>query len=174
MRPLKAITLLVLASTLIFAKHPKIARDLDSADPSAMVDVIIQSKTPPTDAHHQMIRDRGGLKNRKSLDLVKGSLYSLAADNSGRTNSAGTSGYATITAPGNDPCATTARAGCLDWAALSSSDTAPAGKPALSPTVQLDSKTDKVMLVLGANLVWGDSLAWVSRALHGFSIVWGS
>ncbi len=171
---LKSILLLVLASTLVFAKHPKIARDLDNADPSAMVDAIIQFKTPPTAAHPQMIRDLGGW-HRKSLDLAKGSLYSLAAGNSGRNNSAGTSGYATITAPGNDPCAITAGADCLDvWAALSSSDTANAGKSALFPTAQLDPKTHKVTRVLGANLAWRDSLVWVSRALHGFSIVWGS
>jgi hypothetical protein len=110
MRLLKVIFLLVLASTLVFAKHTRIARDLDNADPSA--------------------------------------------------------GHCDIFMAGT---------GYLDvWAPLSSSDTAPAGKPALSPTVQSDPRTHKVMLVLGATLVWGDSWVWVSRALHGFSIVWGS
>jgi len=74
----KTIPALLLASTLVFAQHPKIAKDLERADPSSMVDVIIQFKHPPTEAHHQKIRSRGGV-HKKSLDLVNGSLYSVPA-----------------------------------------------------------------------------------------------
>ena len=69
---------LILTASLAFAGHPKIAKDLDGADPSSNVDVIIQFKHPPTEAHHQMVRDKGGM-HKRSLDLVKGSLYSVPA-----------------------------------------------------------------------------------------------
>ena len=74
----KTLPILLLASTLMFAQHPKIAMDLDSADPSSNVDVIVQFKHAPTEAHHQKIRARGGV-HKRNLDLVKSSLYSVPA-----------------------------------------------------------------------------------------------
>lgn len=78
MRMPRTILLVLVASTLAFARHAKISGDLEQADPSSMVDVIVQFKQPPTEAHHRRIRSRGGVY-KKSLDLVKGSLYSVPA-----------------------------------------------------------------------------------------------
>ena len=74
MRSLRLTAVLLLASTLVFAKHPKIAEDLDAADPSSNVDVIVQFRQTPTEAHHQKVRVGGGL-HKKSLDLVVGPLF---------------------------------------------------------------------------------------------------
>ena len=52
----------------------------------------------------------------------------------------------------------TVGAGYLDvWAALNNSDSISASKTALSPTVQYNSSTNKVVLVNGTNMVWGDA-----------------
>ena len=69
---------LLLASTLVFAKHTKIAKDLDAVNPFSNVDVIVQFTGKPTEAHHQKVRDRGGKANA-TLQLVNGGVYSVPA-----------------------------------------------------------------------------------------------
>jgi hypothetical protein len=63
---------------LVFAGSPKIAKDLDNIDSEALVDVIVQFKQVPTEAHHKKITDRGGQLKRE-LGLIKGSHYSVPA-----------------------------------------------------------------------------------------------
>ena len=63
---------------LAFAGSPKIAKDLDNIDPEALVNVIVQFKQVPTEAHHKKITDRGGQLKRE-LGLIKGSHYSVPA-----------------------------------------------------------------------------------------------
>src|SRR4026209_2216287 len=78
MKLLSITAVLLLASTPVFAKHPKIAQDLEAANPSSNVDVIVQFKHAPTDAHHKKITDRGGQLKRE-LGIIKGSHYSVLA-----------------------------------------------------------------------------------------------
>ena len=78
MRTLKTVPLLLLASTLVFARHARIAGDLERADPSSMVDVIVQFKQAPRDAHHQKVIALGG-RLKAELHSVKGGLYSVPA-----------------------------------------------------------------------------------------------
>ena len=74
------VVLIVLACFLLgmpaFAKHPKLAPDLEGVDPSSTVDVIIQFTHVPAARHHAMVMNRGGyLKAR--LDVVKGAAYRI-------------------------------------------------------------------------------------------------
>ncbi|HWU36889.1 MAG TPA: S8 family serine peptidase, partial [Candidatus Acidoferrum sp.] len=70
----------VLLPGLVLAKHPKIAPDLDGADPAAFVNVIVQFKHVPTDLDHQNVRSKDGSMNN-SLELVKAGAYSMPAAN---------------------------------------------------------------------------------------------
>ena len=59
-----------------FARHPKMAPDLEGVEPSSTVDVIIQFTHVPTARHHAMVMSRGGsLKAR--FDVVKGAAYRI-------------------------------------------------------------------------------------------------
>ena len=58
----------------------KLAKDLESLDPAANVDVIVQFKQVPTEVHHQKVISRGGVQ-KKNLGLIKGALYSMPAAN---------------------------------------------------------------------------------------------
>ena len=74
------VALIALACILLgvpaFAKHPKIAPDLEGVEPSSTVDVIIQFTHVPTARHHAMVMSRGGsLKAR--LAVVKGAAYRI-------------------------------------------------------------------------------------------------
>ena len=62
----------------LFGGNGKLAKELESLDPASNVDVIVQFKQAPTEAHHQKIKQRGGV-HKKSLDVVNGSLYSVPA-----------------------------------------------------------------------------------------------
>lgn len=77
---IRKISLLLLGclvtATLALAKHPKVSRDLDEADTSASVDVIVQFHQVPSEIQHQKVRDRGG-NFKKDLALVKAGAYSL-------------------------------------------------------------------------------------------------
>ena len=63
---------------LVYAGSPKIAKDLDNIDSEALVDVIVQFKQVPTEAHHNKVTNRGG-QLRRELGLIKGSHYSIPA-----------------------------------------------------------------------------------------------
>jgi len=71
--------LAVVAWSQAYGKHPKVARDLENRDPNATVDVIVQFKQMPTDAHHKKVADRGG-KHKAHLEAIKAGLYSMRAD----------------------------------------------------------------------------------------------
>jgi len=77
MKALRTISLLLLASTLAFAKHPKVADDLDGADPNSTVDVIVQFKAPPTKDDLKQLGPYGQMK--KSFDGINAVLIPLPA-----------------------------------------------------------------------------------------------
>src|SRR5947209_6653754 len=60
----------------MFAAHVKISHDLDSADLNSTSEVIVQFAHPPTEEHHNKIRNRGG-QLRHELGLVKAGVYTL-------------------------------------------------------------------------------------------------
>ena len=76
-----AVTLLAigLAIPAAFAKHPKIARDLDITNRIGSVDVIVQFHTPPTGRHHQKMAHRGG-RLKSELGAAKAGLYSIPVE----------------------------------------------------------------------------------------------
>ncbi|MBS1872054.1 MAG: S8 family serine peptidase [Acidobacteria bacterium] len=63
---------------IAFARPAKIDRDLEAADPSATVDVIVQFRNAPTAAHHDRVRERGG-RHRGTLPLIGAGVYSIEA-----------------------------------------------------------------------------------------------
>src|SRR6185369_5155500 len=69
---------LVLVPFLGFSSSAKLAPDLAQIGPQSKVDVIIQFATPPGNAQHARIMQRGGLL-KTDLDLVKAAAYSLPA-----------------------------------------------------------------------------------------------
>jgi serine protease AprX len=72
------LTGLLFATSLAFGGSEKIAKGLELADPDSTVDVIVQFKHPPTEAHHQMLR-RMGVKHRADLHLIAGDAVSMPA-----------------------------------------------------------------------------------------------
>jgi serine protease AprX len=77
-KTLSSIAVLLLASTLAFARHPKIAPDVDQSDPDRNVAVIVTFTQKPTEAHHQKVRKMGGVLVR-SLDVIKAGHYDIPA-----------------------------------------------------------------------------------------------
>lgn len=67
---------LALVATLTFAADPKIARDLEKADPASTADVIIQFKDAPTDAQHKKVAERGGI-HKSTLNSAKAGVYTI-------------------------------------------------------------------------------------------------
>ena len=61
-----------------FAKHPKIASDLEAADPDSNVDVIVQFTQAPNARLHAKVLDRGG-QLKTELGVVKGAAYRIRA-----------------------------------------------------------------------------------------------
>ena len=77
--PKNIFTYLLAFTTVVFAGHPKIAKDLDQMTSDASVDVIIQFQHAPTEAQHGNVRRHGGKQNTV-LHLIKGAAYSVPAD----------------------------------------------------------------------------------------------
>ncbi len=75
---LSTVTGLLLATSLAFGGSEKIAKGLELADPAMNVDVIVQFRHPPTEAHHEMLR-RLGVKHRADLHLIAGDAVSMPA-----------------------------------------------------------------------------------------------
>src|SRR5713226_6396075 len=78
---LALITLLAAGLSLADGKH-KLSKDLDAlkgGHDGATVDVIIQFNQTPTDAHHQNVRNKGGIL-KTNLDFIKGAHYSVPVD----------------------------------------------------------------------------------------------
>lgn len=61
-----------------FTEHPKIAPDLEAADPDSYVSVIVQFKQAPTARHHAKVLSRGG-QLKSELGIVKGGAYKIPA-----------------------------------------------------------------------------------------------
>src|SRR3989441_3655128 len=83
-RVLLSIFVLLFAAGLCLAdgnKH-KLSKDLDalkSGPHDTTVDVIVQYKVTPTDAHHQKVQNKGGALKTK-LDVIKGAHYSVPVE----------------------------------------------------------------------------------------------
>jgi hypothetical protein len=65
-----------LLANLAFAANPKISKDLAAAATQSTGEVIVQFAHPPTEAHHNMVRNHGG-SFRSELPLVKSGVYSI-------------------------------------------------------------------------------------------------
>lgn len=79
---LSLISLLVAGLALCDGKKHKLSKDLDAlkgGHNGATVDVIIQFKQTPTDAHHQKVQNYGGVL-RDKLDFIKGAHYSVPTE----------------------------------------------------------------------------------------------
>jgi serine protease AprX len=79
---LTLITLLAAGLSLANGKKHKLSKDLDdfkSGHSGATVDVIIQFIQTPTAAHHQKVRNKGGVLKTK-LNFIKGAHYSVPVD----------------------------------------------------------------------------------------------
>src|SRR6266849_10784125 len=78
---LTLITLVVAGLCLADGKH-KLSKDLEAlkgGNSGATVDVIIQFKQTPSDAHHQKVQNKGGVLKTK-LDIIKGAHYSVPVE----------------------------------------------------------------------------------------------
>src|SRR6266700_738392 len=79
---LALITLLAAGLSLADGKKHKLSNDLDAlkgGHDGATVDVIIQFKQTPTDAHHQKVQNKGGVLKTK-LDFIKAAHYSVPVE----------------------------------------------------------------------------------------------
>ncbi|HJT86462.1 MAG TPA: S8 family peptidase, partial [Bryobacteraceae bacterium] len=69
---------LALLATLAFSRSSKIAPGLEGLDANAPVDVIVQYRHAPTERHHALVRQNGGmLKN--TLEVIRAGHYSIPA-----------------------------------------------------------------------------------------------
>src|SRR3954453_11498885 len=63
-----------------YAKKPeKLSRDLDTSNPAALVDVIVQFTSTPTENHHNKVRSRGGQIKTDLSEIIRGSHYTIPA-----------------------------------------------------------------------------------------------
>jgi len=79
---LTLISLLAAGLSLADGKKNKLSKDLDAlkgGKHGATVDVIIQFNQTPTAAHHQEVRNRGGVLKTK-LDFIKGAHYTVPVE----------------------------------------------------------------------------------------------
>src|ERR1700676_2607887 len=68
----------LMTAGLSFADHRKLSHDLRGFDPDATVDVIVQFRSAPTEAHHRRMR-AGGASDRANLDAINGAVYTIKA-----------------------------------------------------------------------------------------------
>ena len=73
---IRIITVLLTIASFSTASELKLSPDLASLASDAMVNVIVQFRIPPVEAHHQRIAERGGTLMR-SLPIIKGALYAV-------------------------------------------------------------------------------------------------
>lgn len=78
MKSFPTLAVALLTGTMAYAQGSKLAADLKGVLQGSQVDVIVQYQHPPTAAHHQKIRQRGGLLN-KSFELIRGAHYTVPA-----------------------------------------------------------------------------------------------
>src|SRR5665213_375356 len=77
-RALLAVTLFMLGTGAAFARHPKVAHDLEGIRSTATVDVIVQFKTVPGAATRARVSAKGG-KFKRDLGKLKSGEYSMTA-----------------------------------------------------------------------------------------------
>src|SRR5437764_15225548 len=68
----------LLLGSLAFARHPKIAVDLDQADADSNLIVIVQYRAAMGEDHHSRVHRQGG-NLRSRLEVVNGAAYSVPA-----------------------------------------------------------------------------------------------
>ena len=79
MRPVVRCGIWILTASLALAGNRlKIAEDLQKTDRGATVDIIVQFKHAPSEARHQRMRARGGVR-KADLELLNGASYSIPA-----------------------------------------------------------------------------------------------
>src|SRR5689334_20269545 len=75
---LLAVAILIPATA--YGKKPeKLSRDLDTSNPEALVDVIVQFTSTPTENQHNKVRSRGGNLKTDLSDIIRGSHYTIPA-----------------------------------------------------------------------------------------------
>jgi serine protease AprX len=67
---------IVLTASLAFAGSRKLSRELENVQPGSTIDVIVQYKQVPTEAHYQRMKGRGGLEKAR-LHSIKAAAFSL-------------------------------------------------------------------------------------------------
>jgi serine protease AprX len=78
MKRLFMFMLLIFTAGFSFANPSKISKDLRGKKSSNPIAVIVQFNRVPSEAHHQMVRNKGG-QLKTELPIVKGGAYSLPA-----------------------------------------------------------------------------------------------
>src|SRR5579872_6167619 len=78
MKRLLGFLIFVATCGFAFSNKQKLAVDVQNVDPDATVDVIVQYRTPPTEANYNKVARRGGVLKR-SLEIVNGAHYSVQA-----------------------------------------------------------------------------------------------
>ncbi len=73
---LRITNLALFAAAVAFAADPKIAHDLENADPNSSTNVIVQFTKSPTAFHHKKITDLGGAY-RDTYSHLKAGSYSI-------------------------------------------------------------------------------------------------
>jgi hypothetical protein len=73
-----AVNLFMLGTGIAFARHPKVARDLEGKPASAIVDIIVQFNSVPGAATRQKVSARGGIL-KTDLGGLKAGAYSIPA-----------------------------------------------------------------------------------------------
>jgi serine protease AprX len=68
----------ILSASLAFGGSRTLSRELENAKPGSTVDVIVQYKQVPTEAHYQRMKGRGG-REKARLHSIKAAAFSLSA-----------------------------------------------------------------------------------------------
>ena len=73
-----AVYLFTLGTGVAFARHPKVAHDLEGKPASTTVDIIVQFNSVPGALIHQKVSAKGGIL-KKDLRGLKAAAYSISA-----------------------------------------------------------------------------------------------
>lgn len=74
---LRTLAIFLSGAALTFAAHPKVAPEISAARETAMLDVIVQYRHPPTEAHHRALAAHGAHKSH--LHSINGDLVHIRA-----------------------------------------------------------------------------------------------
>src|SRR5580658_5270237 len=77
-RKIAVLSALLGAASLCYGQHSKVSPDLESRDPEAPVNVIIQYKQTPRQSHIDAVVSKGG-RHLRTLDVVHGAVFSVPA-----------------------------------------------------------------------------------------------